>query len=334
VLLSSRLFRSGRYGDAAQALVHSHLYNTTVDCLGHSELIAELIAAQLALSSAEAWPAPLAAFLALKQYSRFADDLRLRADGSVVASRFKFYVRQPLDHKQRKAQVAELKRLVAAEPSVALVVDEASYCDQVARLEVLPSIFSQVMRYTNFVMLGVLLLAFSPRSAGLCIVNLLFIQVQLLGAVHQLGSTYNTVSCIVLTLAIGVCVDFSLHIMEKARQVASADQAARMVGALGGIGPEVLNSAVTTLLGISPLLRASSLAMRLVSQLSLVSILYGLFHGLVVLPVLSCIAVHIESRFCRAHACATRCLVRLASPIAMSETANSNNSATSDAVLL
>ena len=123
----------------------------------------------------------------------------------------------------------------------------------------------------------------------LCMLNLFLIQTQMLGSVELIGSTYNTVSCIVLTLAIGLCVDYSLHVLEKARH-ASGPAAHCVAHALKAIGPEGLNSGVTTLIGISPLLYASSHAMRLVSLLSLISITYGLLHGLVVLPVLAVLA--------------------------------------------
>mmetsp|Transcript_43018 Transcript_43018/g.71494 ORF Transcript_43018/g.71494 Transcript_43018/m.71494 type:complete len:180 (+) Transcript_43018:112-651(+) len=140
-------------------------------------------------------------------------------------------------------------------------------------------------------MLLVLFVVFSPLAAFQCILNLLLVQAQLLGGVYFIGSSYNTVSCIVLTLAIGVCVDYSLHIMEKARHTQTDSVAEGFVYALKSIGPEVLNSGMTTLIGISPLLWASSHAMRLVAKLSLMSIAYGLLHGLIVLPVMSCLVV-------------------------------------------
>ena len=189
----------------------------------------------------------------------------------------------------------ELKAIVAAAvaggDARGAFVDEASFCDQVARLEVLPGIFSQVMWLTNLAMLGVLLAAFPPSAALLCMANLVLIQTQMLGSVALIGSTYNTVSCIVLTLAIGLCVDYSLHVLEKSRHAEKEHPgpvAHCIAHALKAIGPEVLNSGVTTLIGIAPLLYASSYAMRLVSLLSLISISYGLLHGLVVLPVLAC----------------------------------------------
>merc|ERR1719508_534512 len=109
--------------------------------------------------------------------------------------------------------------------------------------------------------------------------------VDLVGTLHFWDVTIDVVSCVNVVLATGLSVDYSVHI---ANAFSSSEGCAtsRTKAALTSLGPAVFNGGVTTLLAVIVLPFSRSHIFVTFFKVFALTVLYGLFHGLVLLPVL------------------------------------------------
>ncbi|TRY67571.1 hypothetical protein TCAL_07821 [Tigriopus californicus] len=109
-------------------------------------------------------------------------------------------------------------------------------------------------------------------------------QVDMVGVLHFWGLTIDTISCINIVLAIGLCVDYSAHIAH-AFIVEEGDRQTRATNSLVSMGPAILNGGITTFLALVLLGFSESHAFITFFKVFLLTVVFGLFHGLVYLPV-------------------------------------------------
>ncbi|CAL8090383.1 unnamed protein product [Orchesella dallaii] len=105
------------------------------------------------------------------------------------------------------------------------------------------------------------------------------------GSMHFWNLTIDTVSCIDLVLAIGLCVDYAAHI-GHAFMTSDGTREERAKKALVNIGPAVLNGGFSTFLAFILLANSKSHVFLTFFKIFFLVVVYGLFHGLVFLPVL------------------------------------------------
>jgi len=110
------------------------------------------------------------------------------------------------------------------------------------------------------------------------------IDVMLLGFMHWIGDYMNMVTAINLLLAIGLTVDYSAHICH-AFLVATGTRNERVRRALKTMGPPVFNGGMTTLLATVVLGAAQSYIFQVFFRMFLLIVIFGLYFGMVVLPV-------------------------------------------------
>merc|ERR1711997_786354 len=85
------------------------------------------------------------------------------------------------------------------------------------------------------------------RNMGLSLLCVFITLVNVGGFIHFWGLTIDTVSCINLIIAVGLCVDYSAHIAHNfMEQTGSPDL--RTVQTMRDIGPAVLNGGSSTFL--------------------------------------------------------------------------------------
>ncbi len=106
----------------------------------------------------------------------------------------------------------------------------------------------------------------------------------MVGMLHFWGLTVDTISCVNIVLAIGLCVDYSAHIAHAfiVEKGSSSDKAA---AALASMGPAILNGGVTTFLALVLLGFSESHVFAVFFKVFFLTVVFGLFHGLVFLPV-------------------------------------------------
>ncbi|KAF2346973.1 Protein patched/dispatched [Trinorchestia longiramus] len=116
----------------------------------------------------------------------------------------------------------------------------------------------------------------------LCVIMTL---VDVFALMHWWGLTIDTVSCIDMVLAIGLCVDYAAHV-GHVFMTCGGSRDARARHTLARIGPAVLNGGFSTFMAFCFLAYSDSHVFKTFFKVFFGVCLYGLFHGLVFLPVL------------------------------------------------
>lgn len=130
-----------------------------------------------------------------------------------------------------------------------------------------------------------MILLASLRGAVLVVASVMATLVDVAGLMHLWGLTINTVSCISLVIAIGICVDYAAHITHGFL-VSRGTNHERMTAALKHMGPAVLHGGISTLLAFVMLSPSDTFVFISYFKILTLVALFGLFHALVLLPIL------------------------------------------------
>ncbi|XP_014230059.1 protein patched homolog 3-like [Trichogramma pretiosum] len=132
-----------------------------------------------------------------------------------------------------------------------------------------------------------------PQTVGWILLCVLLTLLDVCGFMYYWGLTIDIVSCIGLELAVGLSVDYAAHVAHaflNAHEVTGAknrlsERSARALKAVRHIGAAVLFGAGSTLLALSLLSTSKAYVFRAFFKIFLLVIVFGLFHGLLLLPV-------------------------------------------------
>ena len=102
---------------------------------------------------------------------------------------------------------------------------------------------------------------------------------------HTWDITIEVVSSVNIIISIGLCVDYSVH-MCHAFLTASGSRKERARTALLEMGAPVLNGGFSTLVAFILLAGSESYVFSTFFSIFLLVIIFGLYHGLILLPVL------------------------------------------------
>ena len=134
------------------------------------------------------------------------------------------------------------------------------------------------------VFLSTLIFIANLRGAVIIIFVVLITLVDVGGFLHFWGITIDTVSCNNLVIAIGLCVDYSVHITHRfLSEQGTRDE--RVVSTLQNIGPAVFNGGFSTFLAFILLAGSKSHVFSSFFKIFFLVVTFGLYHGLVFLPV-------------------------------------------------
>merc|ERR1719510_744861 len=120
-----------------------------------------------------------------------------------------------------------------------------------------------------------------------CIIVLVMVIVTLVdivGFLHFWGITIDILSAVNIVLAIGLCVDYAVHIAH-AFLMSSGSRQERATNAVKLIGAAVINGGTTTFLALLFCGLSSSHVYQTFFKVFSLTVVFGLFHGLVLLPV-------------------------------------------------
>jgi len=109
--------------------------------------------------------------------------------------------------------------------------------------------------------------------------------VNIVGFLHAWEISIDIVSCITVVLSIGLCVDYSAHI-GHAYLVSKGSRSLKVTSAMMDIAPAVFNGGFTTFLALVLLGGSTGHAFVTFFKVFLLTVFFGLFHGLVLFPVL------------------------------------------------
>ena len=167
-----------------------------------------------------------------------------------------------------------------------------AYSQTYSNYKTMEVITSQLARNLLLVLLCVfaatLFLIADVATSLLVVASVLLALVDVSGFMHLWGLSVDTSAAVLLTLAVGLAVDYSAHVAH-AFMVAGgggADRDARAVEALADMGPAVLNGGCSTFLAFAMLVTSRSYVFKTFFKIFLLIVVFGLYHGLVLLPVL------------------------------------------------
>ncbi|CAH2105365.1 unnamed protein product [Euphydryas editha] len=109
--------------------------------------------------------------------------------------------------------------------------------------------------------------------------------VNVLGWMQRWGMTVDIVCCIGLELAIGLCVDYAAHVGHTFLTISEGSRNERALKTVTSIGTAVLLGGGSTLLSLSLLSMSKAYTFQSFFKIFLLVILFGLFNGLLFLPV-------------------------------------------------
>ncbi|CAG5135683.1 unnamed protein product, partial [Candidula unifasciata] len=148
----------------------------------------------------------------------------------------------------------------------------------------------QVELYRNLgmsaaaVFLVTLILIANLWTSLLVFVCVIFTIVDVGGALEMWGVTIDTASSILLTLSVGLAVDYSAHVGHTFMTV-SGSKNDRVIVTLKLIGPAVFNGGFSTFLAFVLLADSASYGFQMFFKVFVTVVVFGLFHGLAFLPV-------------------------------------------------
>jgi Niemann-Pick C1 protein len=107
-----------------------------------------------------------------------------------------------------------------------------------------------------------------------------------IGIIQLSGLYINVTTYISLAMAIGLLVDYVVHVLLRFYEVPGTTRDEKVKKMLKSIGSAVLSGGLSTFLGILPLAFSTSQVMRTVFVCFLAMVALGCGHGLIILPVL------------------------------------------------
>lgn len=140
------------------------------------------------------------------------------------------------------------------------------------------------LAFTAVVIITLLIVA-DVRATLLVALMIILVDVDILGLVHFWGLTIDSVSVINLVLAIGLALDYSVHIAHAFLQTPGTRQE-RIDRALEEMGTPVIHGAFSTFLAVVVLSISKSYVFRIFFKMFFGIVVFGAAHGLLLLPVL------------------------------------------------
>ncbi|XP_036376000.1 patched domain-containing protein 3-like [Megalops cyprinoides] len=234
----------------------------------------------LKVSDERVFKANLSSFL---EYSDFKQDVNF-TNNVIYASRF-FMQTANITAAIDEMNMLNEFRVTAEKCPVPLLVYHPSfiYYDQYA---VIVSSTIQNIGVTTAVMLLIsLLLIPNPLCSLWVTFSIASVIVGVTGFMALWDINLDTISMIILVVCIGFSVDFSAHISYAFVSSNKPSANEKAVEALFSLGYPIVQGAVSTILGVVVLSAAQSYIFRTFFKIMFLVILFGLFHGIMFIPV-------------------------------------------------
>ena len=152
--------------------------------------------------------------------------------------------------------------------------------------------------------ISLLTTGFSLKAMVVIVLSIMLVDLFLFGYLYVLGLRFNAVTVVNLVMAVGLSIDYSLHIAHSALErhtPTNADGAGGADGSVSGsasgregqvqsalrnVGPAVLAGGLTTFMGILTLAFSTSFIFQMFFKLMLGTVIFGQYVSLILLPIL------------------------------------------------
>ena len=154
------------------------------------------------------------------------------------------------------------------------------------------AMWSNILQTCGFALIGIFVcvaITSSIATSFLITLTVAMIEADLLLAAYLSGLRVNSISYACLVMAGGLAVDYCVHLghaFDHAVREENLDNKAAARKAITRMGASILQGGLTTLLGISVLAAASSVAFRSFFLYVFSTIIFGVAHGMIFLPIL------------------------------------------------
>lgn len=139
------------------------------------------------------------------------------------------------------------------------------------------------------VLIITLILITNVRTSLMVGSSVILTMLNITGTLYLWGINIETTSCVILTISVGLVVDYSVHIGHTFMTVAG-EKNHRMIVTVKEIGPPVFHGGFSTFIAVLPLSISITYPFQTFFKIFFLVVLFGLFHGLVYLPVLLSLA--------------------------------------------
>ena len=125
-----------------------------------------------------------------------------------------------------------------------------------------------------------------PVLAFIAVAPVILVLIWVLGTMALIGIPYTLVTAIITALSIGICVDYTIHVIHRYREefahLRNPEQAA--IRTLATTGSALLGSALTTALGLGALVLSPTLASQEFGITAAITIAYALIVSILLVP--------------------------------------------------
>ncbi|CAJ0943304.1 unnamed protein product, partial [Mesorhabditis belari] len=224
-------------------------------------------------------------FLSQPQFAKYNRDVVFDQTGtSLDASRVPVHLRQVGSANQSKAMHLFRRLAETSQLSTGVYADFFQFAEQYNA--VLPGTLSSIA-YAGIAVVAVSLLLIPEPIASLWVCfSIVSINVGILGFMTFWSVRLDFISMVTIVMSIGFCVDFAAHLAYNYAKGEGLTADERMRNALYAVGAPILQSATSTILGVSFMATAESYVFRSFLKTIILVITLGALHGLVILPVL------------------------------------------------
>lgn len=244
---------------------------------------------QLSRVSPDEFYGHIGAFLTLKP--QFTNEVRC-ADllcTNITAARFKIMVMDPEDSQIRHEFLTAINQKIEDSGLQSKAFVDSETLMFAAMDQRIPQLTIETL-VSAIIMVLITLLLFTDIAISFIIaIMVTSIDIWLLSVLVWWNIKLNAVSYVNFVMAVGLSVDYCVHIGHAYTHSTGVGDV-RVRNALRAMGGAVLKGGVTTFVGVMMLSFASSGAFRTFFKMLFCTVVFGIFHAIVILPVvLSCI---------------------------------------------
>lgn len=233
-------------------------------------------------------------FLNIPKFTKYREDINFNQNGEIISSRFLIATGSLATPHAQSKMMTEIRNLADQNgQNFSIEVFSPNFIVFEQFLIVLPSTIQNLLIATLAMLLVAIVLIPSPLVAlviTLCVVS---IETGVVGFMSLWEVHLDSISMIHIILCIGFSVDFSAHISYSfVLQSNSIPPRERAANSLYSLGFPILQSAVSTILGVSTLFATNSYIFEVFAKILVLVMSFGILHGLFFLPVIFTVIGH------------------------------------------
>ncbi|KAI1713431.1 patched family domain-containing protein [Ditylenchus destructor] len=223
-------------------------------------------------------------FLSRPEFDKYNKDVILTSNMSQLeASRITVRLRYVGFENQTRAMHLFRRLADTGELTTKVFADFFLFAEQYDAI--FPNTVSSILVAGGAVILVSLLLIPDPLAAFWVSFTIISINIGVLGFMSFLSVKLDFVSMITIVMSIGFCVDFNSHLAYNFVRGQNIDSTRRLRNALYIVGTPILQSASSTIIGVSFIASAESYIFRSFLKTMILVITLATIHGIVFLPV-------------------------------------------------